>query len=90
MRVTPRGGRDGVDGLMTDANGRVMLKIRVSAAPSDGAANKAVAVLLAKALGAPKSAVEVVSGHTARVKQIRIAGDPDSLRRRLKEILGDA
>lgn len=74
MRVTPRGGRDAVEGWTRDEAGRPVLKLRVCAAASDGAANLAVAALLAKALGVPKSAVEIVRGHAARVKQVDIAG----------------
>lgn len=92
VRVTPRGGRDALDGVAMDADGRPYLKLRVSAPPSDGAANKAVTALLAKALGAPKSAVTVVSGHSARVKQIEIASaaaaDRETLEKRLAERLG--
>ena len=74
MRVTPRGGRDAVDGWTADAEGRPLLKLRVTAAPSDGAANAAVIELVAKALRVPRSAVRIASGETARVKRLEIAG----------------
>ena len=74
VRVTPRGGRDGVDGWIVDAAGKAVLKVRVRAAPSDGEANSAVEALLAKLLKRPKSAVSVAAGHTARVKQIALEG----------------
>lgn len=55
-----------------------MLKLRVSAAAAEGAANAAVVVLLAKALKLPKSAVRIASGDTARVKRLEIdATDAD-------------
>jgi len=73
VRVTPRGGRDAVDGWTRDAAGRPLLNVRVSAAAEGGAANAAVLALLAKALGRPKSALTLVAGQTARVK--RIAAD---------------
>ncbi|OHB29894.1 MAG: hypothetical protein A2790_07695 [Phenylobacterium sp. RIFCSPHIGHO2_01_FULL_69_31] len=72
VRVTPRGGRDAVDGWMTDAEGRPVLKLRVSAAAADGAANAAVIALVAKTLKLPKSAVRIASGETARVKRLEI------------------
>jgi uncharacterized protein YggU (UPF0235/DUF167 family) len=72
VRVTPRGGRDAVEGWMRDAAGRPVLKVRVAAAAADGAANAAVLVLLVKALGRPKSSLTLVSGPTARVKRIEI------------------
>jgi uncharacterized protein YggU (UPF0235/DUF167 family) len=74
VRVTPRGGRDAVDGWARDEAGRPILRLRVSAAAAEGAANAAVLVLLAKALGRPKSALRLVRGETARVKQIDIEG----------------
>lgn len=70
--MTPRGGRDAVEGWTVDESGRPVLKLRVSAAATDGAANAAAIVLLAKALKRPKSAVRIVSGETARVKRLEI------------------
>ena len=72
VHVTPKGGRDGVDGWTTDEAGRAVLKVRVAAAASDGAANAAVIALLAKTLGRPKSALALVSGQTARLKLIEV------------------
>ena len=74
IRVTPRGGRDAVEGWMRDEKGLPVLKVRVTAAAADGAANAAVLALLAKALGRPKSALSILRGETARVKQLEIAG----------------
>ena len=45
----------------------------------DGAANKALIKLVAKRFGVPKSSVEIAAGATARIKTLRIAGDPDAL-----------
>ena len=73
MRVTPKGGRDAVEGWTRDEAGRPLLKVRVSAAASEGAANAAAMALLAKALGVPKSELTLVAGQTARVK--RFAAD---------------
>lgn len=74
VRVTPKGGRDAVDGWALDGAGRPLLKLRVSAAPSDGAANAAVVALIAKTLKVPKSAVRIVAGETARVKRLELDG----------------
>jgi hypothetical protein len=70
VRVTPKGGRDAVEGWTRDEAGRPLLKVRVSVAAEDGAANAAVLALLAKALKRPKSALRLVAGQTARVKRI--------------------
>ena len=75
LRLTPKGGRDAIDGVDTLSDGRKVLKARVRAAPEDGRANAALVELVAKTLQAPRSAVSVVSGHTSRVKKLFIAGD---------------
>jgi uncharacterized protein YggU (UPF0235/DUF167 family) len=82
VRVTPRGGRDAVEGWVADGAGRPLLKVRVAAAAADGAANAAVVAVLAKALGVPRSAVRIAQGETARVKQIEAEGvGPEDLAR---------
>lgn len=70
VRVTPKGGRDAIEGWTRDEAGRPVLKVRVAAAAAEGAANSAVIALLAKALKRPKSALTLVAGQTARVKRI--------------------
>ena len=79
LRVTPRGGRDDVDGVETLANGRAVVKVRVCAIADGGEANRAVTEFLAKALGVPKAKVRILSGTTSRLKQIAVDGDPARL-----------
>ncbi len=79
VRVTPRSTRDAVEGF--DAEGT--LRVRVTAAPADGAANAAVARLLAKTLGLPGRDIVLVTGATARQKLFDVPLDMDELRRRL-------
>ena len=69
VRVTPKGGRDAVDGWTLDEAGRPVLKVRVAAAAADGAANAAVTALLARSLDLPKSALRLVAGQAARLKR---------------------
>jgi uncharacterized protein len=86
LRVTPRGGRDEVDGLETLANGRTVVKARVRAIAEGGEANRAVVELLAKALGVPKARIRVLSGATSRLKQIAFDGDPAKLGEALRKL----
>ena len=86
LRVTPRGGRDEIEGLETLANGRAVVKVRVRAIAEGGEANRAVVDLLAKALGVPKARVRVLSGATSRLKQIAVDGDPAKLGDALRKL----
>lgn len=80
VRLTPRGGRDAVDGWATGADGRPFLKARVAAPPVEGEANAALTALLAKALGVSKSSVRIAAGQTGRLKQVEVEGlDPAAL-----------
>lgn len=82
VRLTPRGGRDAIDGWALDADGRPYLKVRVASPPIDGAANAALTAFLAKTLKIPRSAVRLTSGETARVKRLELDGvDPEALAR---------
>ncbi|MCB1497003.1 MAG: DUF167 domain-containing protein [Bauldia sp.] len=76
VRLTPKSSRDAVQGVSRLSDGRFVAVARVNALPAEGAANKALCVLLAKTFKVPKSAVTVVSGHTSRLKQVRVEGDP--------------
>lgn len=83
LRVTPRGGRDGIDGLAKLADGRSIVKVRVRALAEGGEANRAVVKLLAKTLGVPQAAVRIVAGTASRIKQVEISGDANTLGQRL-------
>ncbi len=86
LRVTPRGGRDAIDGVETLSDGRSVLKIRVRAIADGGEANRAVTELLAKALGVTKASVRITSGTTSRLKQVAIDGDADRLDQALRSL----
>ena len=87
LRVTPRGGRDDIDGIETLANGRTVLKMRVRALAEGGEANRAVTELLAKTLGVTKASVRLVSGVTSRVKQVTVDGNPKQLGDALRQAI---
>jgi len=87
LRVTPRGGRDDIDGIETLADGRTVLKVRVRAIADVGNANRAVTELIAKALGVPRARVRILSGMTSRLKQIAVDGDPAKLGDSLQKLV---
>ena len=90
VRVTPRGGRDRIDGLDVMSDGREVLRLRVRAAPEDGEANAAVMKLVAATLKIPRGDVELAAGATARIKQLRLRGDAMLLAAALTKLTGPA
>jgi uncharacterized protein YggU (UPF0235/DUF167 family) len=74
VRLTPKGGRDAVDGIETLADGTAVLKARVKAAPAKGEANAALTRLIAKAVGIAPRDVALVGGATARIKRLAVTG----------------
>lgn len=86
VRLTPKGGRDAIDGVEQSADGRPVLRVRVRAAPSEGEANDALVRLIAKALGVPPRAVDLVAGHAARQKRLKIGGSAIALAEALEKI----
>lgn len=88
VRLTPRGGRDALDGVETLADGKPVLKIRVRAAPSEGEANAALLAFLARLLDEPRSRLTLLAGATARIKTVQVSGDPAVLRGRIEARLG--
>lgn len=86
IRLTPKSSMDRLEGMETSADGRSHLKARVRAVPENGAANAALERLVAKTLGVPASAVSVVAGGTARLKTLRIVGEPAILATRIETL----
>jgi len=70
VRLTPKGGRDAIEGWIQGPDGKRYLKARVSAPPFDDQANEALVRLIAKALGVGKTKVRIVSGAASRMKLI--------------------
>ena len=65
--VQPRGSRNEWMGLHDDA-----LKVKLTAPPVEGAANKMCMAFVAKSLKVPKSTVEIVHGQQSRSKMILV------------------
>lgn len=81
VRVVPRASKSEVVG---EHNGA--LKVRIAAPPVNGAANEELIKTLANFFEIPKTAVEIISGETAKIKQIKITGaNLDRLKHSLKQ-----
>ncbi len=83
LRVTPRGGRDAIDGIDRLSDGRVVMKVRVRAIADGGEANRAVLKLLAEQLRVPQASLRIAAGASSRLKQVEISGDAQVLRGKL-------
>jgi uncharacterized protein (TIGR00251 family) len=87
LRLTPRASKNGVDGIVQDAEGRPLLKLRLVAPPVEGAANEALIAFLAKTLALRKADVTIRSGETSRVKILHLAGDSAAILKKLDDWL---
>jgi len=78
IRVTARASANAIAG---ERDG--LLLVRVTAPALEGKANDAVVALLAKALGTPRGAVQVVRGATSRTKRISVPRNAEAALDRL-------
>lgn len=69
LHIQPRAARTEIAGRFGDA-----LKVRVKSPPTDGLANQELIRFLAACLGVPSRSLELVSGHAARRKSVRVLG----------------
>ena len=90
VRLTPRGGRDALEGIESRADGRAVLKARVRAAPFEGEANDALCRLLARAPDVAPRDVTIATGATARVKRVQIRGQAGAIVAALQKLVSQA
>ena len=65
-KIVPGSSRTCICGLLDG-----MLKIKISAQPEKGKANRSLVEFLAKQLGVKKSAISIISGQTNPIKQVQ-------------------
>jgi uncharacterized protein len=81
--IQPRSSKNRVTGRHGDA-----LKIKITAPPVGGAANKMCIQYLSKWLDIPKSSIEIISGHTGRTKRVLLRlGNDEKNRKRIRSTL---
>ena len=85
-RLTPRGGRDAIEGVARLSDGTTVLLARVRSVAEQGRANDALCALLAEKLDAPASRVRLLAGTKSRLKQVAVSGDPEALIARLRDL----
>jgi len=82
LYVQPRASKNAMAGIHEG-----VLKVRLTAPPVEGEANKECLKFLAKVFLIPKSQLEVIQGHKSRRKTILMRGvSPESLQSVLKQI----
>jgi len=69
IKVEPRSSRAGIQGVSGNT-----LKVKLTSAPVDGAANRQLIEILAKKTGVRKSSIEIVRGDTSKNKVVLIRG----------------
>jgi len=67
LKATPGASRTEIASVQDGA-----MRVRVAAAPEDGKANAELRAFLAKAIGCPKSAVELLRGEKSRTKTFSV------------------
>lgn len=77
IRVQPRASKTSLAEIVGEE-----IKLRLTSAPVDGAANQQLIEYLAKSFGVAKSAIQLVAGEKSRHKRVRIMQPrrlPDSI-----------
>lgn len=69
VKVIPNASQNKIEGWKED-----VLRVRIRAVPEKGKANEALIAFLAEELGLPKSAIQIISGQSARIKRVAIEG----------------
>lgn len=82
--LQPRAADSRLVGVEVLADGSRRMKARVTAAPTEGEANRALVKLIAKTLDVAPSRVTIERGETNRRKLVAIEGDPDALELKLR------
>ena len=88
IHLQPRASDSRIVGVEASADGAWRLKARVTAAATEGEANRALIRLLAKTLGVAPSRVSIEQGAADRRKLVAVEGDPDALEDKLRRWLG--
>jgi len=86
VRITPNSSANTVGPMQIRSDGRQYLSVRVTAPPSEGAANDAVCTLIAAKAGLRRKEVTIAAGAQAREKRLKLTGDPVALRAWIEQL----
>lgn len=80
VRITPRMAKNEIFAILDDGT----IKIRLTAPPVEGKANRALIKFLAEVLDVPTGSIEIVAGQTGHDKLVSIIGiDSESVQQKL-------
>ena len=82
IKVQPGAAKNEIVGVQGD-----ILNVKINAPPVKGKANRALIDFLAEKLGIKKSEIEILSGHTSRIKKIKVLGEGGKIKKNLQRIL---
>lgn len=72
VKVTPNASQNRIEGFHNN-----ILKVKIKAPPDKGKANEELIKFLAKTFHIPKQKIEILSGHTSRLKKLKIDSEID-------------
>jgi uncharacterized protein len=87
IRLTPRARANRIDGVIRSADGAPVLKVSVTAPPAENRANDALIALLAKEWRLPRRDLTLAGGGKSRDKLVHVAGEPQTLLKRIAAAL---
>jgi len=82
IKVQPGAAKNEIMGVQED-----VLKVKINAPAVKGKANKALIDFLAEKLGMKKSEIEIMSGHTSKIKKIKVLGEGGKIEKDLQRFL---
>ena len=82
LRVQPRASKNQLDGVVGDR-----LRVRLTAPPLEGEANKACAAFVAELAGVAKSKVTMLTGQKSREKSFHVSGEVQAILARFEAAL---
>lgn len=81
VRATPKAARDEIAGLVTTADGKARMSVRVTSVPDKGKANAAIIAIMARTMRVAKSTFRQTAGATDRNKTFHITAHEDAVTR---------
>ena len=81
IKVQPGAAKSEIVGVKRNA-----LKIKINAPAVKGKANKALVEFLAGKLGVKNSGVEIITGHTTRLKRIKVIGEGTKTKEKISRL----